>query len=141
MNARGCQNVVELSWWDEHIHSPESGFKMVATPCQHWCKRTATDTNKVIGLLNYDGDCYSDSCAYTFTFAIFSYLHHHDLSYCQLCNQVLLHASLVEEVFRRASRVLSYSWQGVGGIVYLIPLGVGRLFKSLLNPRAETLIH
>ncbi|KAK3768932.1 hypothetical protein RRG08_060368 [Elysia crispata] len=46
MNARGCQNVVELSWWDEHIHSPESGFKMVATPCQHWCKRTATDTNK-----------------------------------------------------------------------------------------------
>lgn len=48
MNARGCQNVVELSWWDEHIHSKESGFKMVATPCQHWCKRTATDTNKVL---------------------------------------------------------------------------------------------
>ncbi|GFR77045.1 N-acyl-phosphatidylethanolamine-hydrolyzing phospholipase D-like [Elysia marginata] len=48
MNARGCQNVVELSWWEEHEHSPESGFKMVATPCQHWSKRTATDTNKVV---------------------------------------------------------------------------------------------
>ncbi|XP_021344037.1 N-acyl-phosphatidylethanolamine-hydrolyzing phospholipase D-like isoform X1 [Mizuhopecten yessoensis] len=43
----GCKNVVELSWWEEHQHSPNPNIMFALTPAQHWCKRTATDTNKV----------------------------------------------------------------------------------------------
>ncbi|KAK0063881.1 N-acyl-phosphatidylethanolamine-hydrolyzing phospholipase D [Biomphalaria pfeifferi] len=48
MNDSGCSNVIELQWWQEHLHSPESQVKMVCTPCQHWCKRTLNDDNKVL---------------------------------------------------------------------------------------------
>ncbi|CAL1545091.1 unnamed protein product [Lymnaea stagnalis] len=48
MNDSGCKNVVELSWWEEHIHSEASGVKIVNTPCQHWCKRSLNDDNKVL---------------------------------------------------------------------------------------------
>ncbi|GFO28855.1 N-acyl-phosphatidylethanolamine-hydrolyzing phospholipase d [Plakobranchus ocellatus] len=48
MNDQGCKNVVELSWWNEHIHSSDSGFKMVSTPCQHWSKRTLRDDNMAL---------------------------------------------------------------------------------------------
>ncbi|XP_069142022.1 N-acyl-phosphatidylethanolamine-hydrolyzing phospholipase D-like [Argopecten irradians] len=44
----GCKNVVELSWWEEHKHSPNPDITFVLTPAQHWCKRTATDTNKAL---------------------------------------------------------------------------------------------
>ncbi|XP_005109823.1 N-acyl-phosphatidylethanolamine-hydrolyzing phospholipase D [Aplysia californica] len=49
MNQSGCQNVVELTWWQENIYEgPKGNIKFVCTPCQHWCKRTATDDNKVL---------------------------------------------------------------------------------------------
>ncbi|XP_060069194.1 N-acyl-phosphatidylethanolamine-hydrolyzing phospholipase D-like [Ylistrum balloti] len=44
----GCKNVVELSWWEEHRHSPDQNITFCLTPSQHWCKRTATDTNKAL---------------------------------------------------------------------------------------------
>ncbi|XP_021344038.1 N-acyl-phosphatidylethanolamine-hydrolyzing phospholipase D-like isoform X2 [Mizuhopecten yessoensis] len=44
----GCKNVVELSWWEEHQHSPNPNIMFALTPAQHWCKRTATDTNKAL---------------------------------------------------------------------------------------------
>ncbi|XP_059140715.1 N-acyl-phosphatidylethanolamine-hydrolyzing phospholipase D-like [Physella acuta] len=48
MSNTGCTNVVELSWWQEHIHSDQSEIRIVSTPCQHWCKRSLNDTNKVL---------------------------------------------------------------------------------------------
>ncbi|XP_067683792.1 N-acyl-phosphatidylethanolamine-hydrolyzing phospholipase D-like [Haliotis asinina] len=48
MSDRGCENVVELSWWDEDIFTGRSEVKVVCTPCQHWCKRTVLDTNKAL---------------------------------------------------------------------------------------------
>lgn len=48
MRKSGCNNVVELTWWQEHTFVKEDkSYMFVATPAQHWCKRTATDTNKV----------------------------------------------------------------------------------------------
>ncbi|KAH3819066.1 N-acyl-phosphatidylethanolamine-hydrolyzing phospholipase D-like [Dreissena polymorpha] len=49
MKDAGCKTVVELSWWGEHTlkaHGKE--YLVAATPTQHWCKRTATDTNKAL---------------------------------------------------------------------------------------------
>ncbi|BFZ10582.1 hypothetical protein BsWGS_13621 [Bradybaena similaris] len=48
MNDCEVKNVVELSWWQEHVPDGHSDVKIVSTPCQHWCKRTPTDTNKVL---------------------------------------------------------------------------------------------
>ncbi|KAL4234212.1 hypothetical protein ACF0H5_005865 [Mactra antiquata] len=49
MNACGCKNVVELTWWQEHEFTKDGkSFMFVSTPAQHWCKRTATDTNKAL---------------------------------------------------------------------------------------------
>ena len=46
MSDHGCETVVELTWWEEHVYQG-SNVKFVCTPCQHWSKRTATDDNKV----------------------------------------------------------------------------------------------
>jgi len=49
MIARGCEKVTELTWWGEESYSgPQGDLRFVCTPCQHWTKRTATDTNKVL---------------------------------------------------------------------------------------------
>ena len=34
--------IHDLTWWEEHEHSPQ--LRMVCTPCQHWTKRTLTNT-------------------------------------------------------------------------------------------------
>ena len=52
MNNQGCQNVVELTWWEEDKFTGSEGdFKFVCTPCQHWTKRTVADDNKVEKLI------------------------------------------------------------------------------------------
>lgn len=49
MRKSGCQNVVELTWWQEHtLVKGDKSYMFAATPAQHWCKRTATDTNKAL---------------------------------------------------------------------------------------------
>ena len=48
MRNNGCENVTELSWWEEDILSKNGkDYKFACTPSQHWCKRTPRDTNKV----------------------------------------------------------------------------------------------
>ncbi|EDO39507.1 predicted protein, partial [Nematostella vectensis] len=49
MRRSGCHNVVELEWWDEHIHPKHRDrerVKFIFTPSQHWSRRTLTDENK-----------------------------------------------------------------------------------------------
>ena len=45
----GCENVVEMTWWDEQKveGSDSKGVRVACTPCQHWCKRGAVDDNRV----------------------------------------------------------------------------------------------
>ena len=48
MKNNGCENVTELSWWEEDSLSKDGkDYKFACTPSQHWCKRTPRDTNKV----------------------------------------------------------------------------------------------
>ncbi|KAK3603390.1 hypothetical protein CHS0354_009373 [Potamilus streckersoni] len=45
----GCQNVIELVWWQEDMASiNKNDFKFVCTPCQHWCRRGVNDYNKAL---------------------------------------------------------------------------------------------
>ena len=45
----GCEDVIEMRWWDENcIPDIGSDVKFVFVPSQHWSKRTLMDTNKVI---------------------------------------------------------------------------------------------
>ncbi|XP_025096371.1 N-acyl-phosphatidylethanolamine-hydrolyzing phospholipase D-like isoform X2 [Pomacea canaliculata] len=48
MNNAGCENVVEMTWWQEHEVQSHPGVKVACTPCQHWCKRNVSDTNEVL---------------------------------------------------------------------------------------------
>lgn len=48
MSDVGCKNVTEMSWWDEQAFRPNPSIKLACTPCQHWCKRSVTDTNKAL---------------------------------------------------------------------------------------------
>jgi len=52
MTDCGCENVVELEWWDERSHpkfaDKSKAVKFVFTPAQHWCRRGLNDTNKVL---------------------------------------------------------------------------------------------
>ena len=49
MHSSGCENVVELDWWEESSFPGKNGdVKFVFTPAQHWCKRGPTDDNMVI---------------------------------------------------------------------------------------------
>ncbi|KAI2810970.1 hypothetical protein BLOT_002140, partial [Blomia tropicalis] len=45
-NRVGCENVIELDWWEENCVPDKSDVSFVFTPCQHWSKRTLTDDNK-----------------------------------------------------------------------------------------------
>ena len=40
----GCTRVVELDWWQSH--TLPNGQQVIATPAQHWSKRTLKDTNR-----------------------------------------------------------------------------------------------
>ena len=48
MQRCGCENVIELDWWEENCVPGRDAVTFVFTPSQHWCKRTATDDNKVL---------------------------------------------------------------------------------------------
>ncbi|KAI8771561.1 N-acyl-phosphatidylethanolamine-hydrolyzing phospholipase D [Biomphalaria glabrata] len=47
MNDSGCNNVIEMNWWEEHTISGKD-VRVICTPCQHWCRRGIWDTNKVL---------------------------------------------------------------------------------------------
>ena len=42
----GCENVIELDWWQENCIPNHSEITFAFTPSQHWSRRTMTDTNK-----------------------------------------------------------------------------------------------
>uniref|UniRef100_A0A674NXG7 N-acyl-phosphatidylethanolamine-hydrolyzing phospholipase D n=1 Tax=Takifugu rubripes TaxID=31033 RepID=A0A674NXG7_TAKRU len=42
----GCENVIELDWWEENCVPGYDDITFVCTPSQHWSKRTALDYNK-----------------------------------------------------------------------------------------------
>ncbi|GFQ87003.1 n-acyl-phosphatidylethanolamine-hydrolyzing phospholipase D [Trichonephila clavata] len=48
MQHVGCENVVELDWWEENCVPEHSDTFFVFTPAQHWSKRTIADDNKVL---------------------------------------------------------------------------------------------
>lgn len=49
----GCENVMELDWWEENCVPGHDDVTFVCTPAQHWSKRTALDDNKVWIYYNY----------------------------------------------------------------------------------------
>lgn len=49
MECCGCQNVVELNWWEEN-NLPGTKIVFAFTPSQHWCKRGMFDYCKVSNL-------------------------------------------------------------------------------------------
>lgn len=49
----GCENVMELDWWEENCVPGHDDVTFVCTPSQHWSKRTALDDNKVIDCINF----------------------------------------------------------------------------------------
>lgn len=52
MEQCGCENVVELEWWEEMECTKQKPngkkIKFAFTPAQHWCRRSVTDENKVL---------------------------------------------------------------------------------------------
>ncbi|XP_005101317.1 N-acyl-phosphatidylethanolamine-hydrolyzing phospholipase D [Aplysia californica] len=48
MNERGCDNVVEMTWWQENVFNENLNVKVACTPSQHWSRRTGSDENKVL---------------------------------------------------------------------------------------------
>ncbi|XP_076862653.1 N-acyl-phosphatidylethanolamine-hydrolyzing phospholipase D [Brachyhypopomus gauderio] len=48
MSHYGCENVVELDWWEESAVPGHKDVTFVCTPAQHWSKRTPVDDNKVL---------------------------------------------------------------------------------------------
>ncbi|XP_056133067.1 N-acyl-phosphatidylethanolamine-hydrolyzing phospholipase D [Lampris incognitus] len=44
----GCENVMELDWWEENCVPGHDDITFVCTPAQHWSKRTPLDDNKVL---------------------------------------------------------------------------------------------
>ncbi|XP_028667423.1 N-acyl-phosphatidylethanolamine-hydrolyzing phospholipase D isoform X1 [Erpetoichthys calabaricus] len=48
MQKCGCENVIELDWWEENCVPGHDEVTFVFTPAQHWCKRTPTDDNMVL---------------------------------------------------------------------------------------------
>ncbi|XP_018602586.2 N-acyl-phosphatidylethanolamine-hydrolyzing phospholipase D-like [Scleropages formosus] len=48
MQRFGCENVIELDWWEENCVPGHDEVTFVFTPCQHWCKRTPLDDNRVL---------------------------------------------------------------------------------------------
>ena len=47
LHGCGCNNVVELTWWQTDMFHEDLNISVACTPCQHWGKRTAKDENKV----------------------------------------------------------------------------------------------
>ncbi|XP_077976947.1 N-acyl-phosphatidylethanolamine-hydrolyzing phospholipase D-like isoform X2 [Glandiceps talaboti] len=48
MNDMGCENVIEMDWWQENCIPEHPDVTFVFTPAQHWCKRGPADDNKVL---------------------------------------------------------------------------------------------
>lgn len=52
MTECGCENIVELEWWEEHSHpkftEENKAVKFAFTPAQHWCRRGLNDLNEVL---------------------------------------------------------------------------------------------
>ncbi|KAL7828317.1 hypothetical protein AOLI_G00314690 [Acnodon oligacanthus] len=48
MRKNGCENVIELDWWEENCVPGHDDVTFVCTPAQHWCKRTPTDDNRAL---------------------------------------------------------------------------------------------
>ncbi|XP_036183502.1 N-acyl-phosphatidylethanolamine-hydrolyzing phospholipase D isoform X1 [Myotis myotis] len=48
MQKCGCENVIELDWWEENCVPGHDKVTFVFTPSQHWCKRTLLDDNKAL---------------------------------------------------------------------------------------------
>ena len=44
--SAGCDNVIELDWWEENCIPEKSHVSFVFVPAQHWSKRTLSDDNK-----------------------------------------------------------------------------------------------
>ncbi|XP_029017908.1 N-acyl-phosphatidylethanolamine-hydrolyzing phospholipase D isoform X2 [Betta splendens] len=44
----GCENVMELDWWEENCVPGHDDITFVCTPSQHWSKRTPLDDNKTL---------------------------------------------------------------------------------------------
>ena len=47
MTQMGCQNVVEMNWWDEEKLPGKEEILVACTPSQHFCNRSLSDMNKV----------------------------------------------------------------------------------------------
>ena len=47
MQSAGCKTITELDWWGEAQIADKPDVTFACVPAQHWCKRTATDTDKV----------------------------------------------------------------------------------------------
>lgn len=48
LNNCGCNNVVEMMWWQTDVFNDDLNIMVACTPSQHWAKRTAKDENKVL---------------------------------------------------------------------------------------------
>ncbi|XP_035002841.2 N-acyl-phosphatidylethanolamine-hydrolyzing phospholipase D isoform X2 [Hippoglossus stenolepis] len=48
MMKMGCENVIELDWWDENCVPGHDDVMFVCTPSQHWSKRSALDDNTTL---------------------------------------------------------------------------------------------
>ncbi|XP_061920914.1 N-acyl-phosphatidylethanolamine-hydrolyzing phospholipase D isoform X3 [Entelurus aequoreus] len=46
LSKAGCENVMELDWWEENCVPAHDDITFVCTPSQHWSKRSAVDDNK-----------------------------------------------------------------------------------------------
>ncbi|CAL8322844.1 unnamed protein product [Lota lota] len=44
----GCENVIELDWWEENCVPGHDDITFVCTPAQHWSKRTVLDQNMAL---------------------------------------------------------------------------------------------
>ncbi|KAM7334103.1 hypothetical protein ACRRTK_007423 [Alexandromys fortis] len=53
MQKWGCEDVIELDWWEENFVPGHDKVTFVFTPSQHWCKRTLLwGSWSVLGLWN-----------------------------------------------------------------------------------------
>ncbi|MEE6481377.1 hypothetical protein FKM82_012847 [Ascaphus truei] len=48
MQSCGCENVIELDWWEQNCVPGHDDVTFVFTPAQHWCRRAAFDMNRVL---------------------------------------------------------------------------------------------
>uniref|UniRef100_A0A8C9SQ66 N-acyl-phosphatidylethanolamine-hydrolyzing phospholipase D n=1 Tax=Scleropages formosus TaxID=113540 RepID=A0A8C9SQ66_SCLFO len=48
MRSCGCENAVELDWWEKDCVPGRNDVAFFFTPSQHWCGRTLLDKNRVL---------------------------------------------------------------------------------------------